>query len=97
MTLLITACIGISPSILDAPGGSYLTMITDRDLGIGVTIDVENVPLSKKYTVAVLLGVALCEQFLNIPLMLLIPHLSRSMFVRIIGIYIRLRGCLSTF
>lgn len=36
-------------------------MITERDLGIGVTIDVENVPLSKKYTVAALLAVAICE------------------------------------
>lgn len=38
-------------------------MIIERDLGIGVTIDIDNVPLSKKYTVAALLAVAICTYF----------------------------------
>lgn len=41
-------------------------MTTERDLGIGVTIDVENVSLPKKYTVAALLAVAICEHLLTV-------------------------------
>lgn len=33
------------------------------DLGTGVTIDVAGVALSQKYIVAVLLGIAICEDF----------------------------------
>lgn len=33
------------------------------DLGTGVTIDVAGVALSQKYIVAVLLGIAICENF----------------------------------
>lgn len=36
-------------------------MNSERDLGIGVTIDVENMSMAKKYTVAALLAVAICE------------------------------------
>lgn len=36
-------------------------MLSLRDLGIGATINVDDVPLSQKYLVAVLLGVAICE------------------------------------
>lgn len=37
-------------------------MLSVRDLGIGATINVDDVPLSQKYLVAVLLGVAICEK-----------------------------------
>lgn len=36
-------------------------MSSARDLGIGATIDVTNVPQTQKYIVAVLLGIAICE------------------------------------
>lgn len=50
-------------SYLEGLGGLLLKMTTERDLGIGVTIDVENVSLPKKYMVAALLAVAICEHF----------------------------------
>lgn len=36
-------------------------MIIRRDLGTGVTINVDNFALPEKYAQAVLLGVAICE------------------------------------
>lgn len=35
--------------------------LTQRDLGIGATIDIGTIPLAQKYAVAVLLGVGICE------------------------------------
>lgn len=42
-------------------GDGALTMLSTRDLGLGATIDVANVPQTQKYIVAVLLGIAICE------------------------------------
>lgn len=42
-------------------GDGAVEMLSVRDLGIGATINVDDVPLSQKYLVAVLLGVAICE------------------------------------
>lgn len=38
-------------------------MPQELDLGTGVTIDAADVALSQKFLVAVLLGVAICEEF----------------------------------
>lgn len=46
-------------------GDSTPDMIFTRDIGVGATIYVNSVPLDQKYTVAVLLGVAICEKHLE--------------------------------
>lgn len=43
------------------PLGDDLAVEMSLDLGTGVTIDVAGVALSQKYIVAVLLGIAICE------------------------------------
>lgn len=45
-----------------------MSWVAKRDIGAGVTIDLNNVPTAQKYCVAVLLGVAICEDILSTPM-----------------------------
>lgn len=39
-----------------------MSVMVGRDLGTGVTIDLDEVTMAQKYAVAILLSVAICER-----------------------------------